>query len=74
MLTGRIYTDYQETTSACLSSKGRRNSADLENLKPLEPLLPKVKLEVVVVVTGAIPELVVAAPAPNTPPALPEVL
>ena len=45
----------------------------MENLKPLEPLLPKVKLEAVVVVTGAIPELVVAAPASKTLPAVPEV-
>ena len=73
MLTDRMYAAYQETTSACLSSKGRRNSADLENLKPLELPLPKVKLEAVVVVTGAKPELVVAAPATTTPLALPEV-
>ena len=68
-----MYAYYQETTSACLSSKGRKNSADLENLKPLELVLPKVKLGAVVVVTGAKPELAVAAPATTTPPALPEV-
>ena len=68
-----MYADYQETTSACLSSKGRRKSADLENLKPFELPLPKEKLDAVVVVTGAKPELVVAAPASTTPPALPQV-
>ena len=65
-----MFADYQETTSACLSSTGRRNSADLEKLKPLKP---KEKLEAVVVVTGAKPELVAAAPASKTPPALPQV-
>ena len=61
-----MYTD-QETTSACLSSTGRRNSL------VLLLVLPKEKLEAVVVVTVPMPELVVAAPAPKTPPALPEV-